>query len=116
MFQLVQQHARLVREVAADGGEADATRGPLEQADAKRVLQLRHAPAQRGLRQVYRVGGGAEIHQLRHRDKCLQVGKIEAHVGNRDGRVNGRPNGRLGVPILIHEPHASKRLMRATPL
>jgi hypothetical protein len=66
-----------------DDGQADPTRRPFEQAHAEGLLELVDPPAERRLRDVHRVGGLAEVAQLRDCTEGEQVVQVEV---DRHGR------------------------------
>ena len=78
--EVVEQLLHLAREVAADGGQADAPRRAVEQAHAQRLLELVDAAAEGRLRDVHRLGGAAEVAELGDGAEGQQVVQVEVQA------------------------------------
>jgi hypothetical protein len=79
---------RLGQEVDAGARERDLAGGAGEQLDPELLLELAHAVADRGLRQVEVRGGTLEAAALRDAQEGLQAEEIDAHFGLRVTHMN----------------------------
>ena len=70
---------RLGQKIDAGAGQRHLAGGAGEQLDAELVLELAHAMADRGLRQVEVRGGLLEAAALRDAEESLQAEKVDAH-------------------------------------
>src|SRR5262249_36049231 len=83
LLELVDGPARLRQEVDAGAGQRHLAGGAGEQLDAELVLELAHAMADRGLRQVEGRCSALKAAALGDAEEGLQAEEIDAHFGSR---------------------------------